>query len=178
VGYVALGIGFLVGFAIAATGPNSVTAGILAVLITAGSIVLGKFLMVEMQLMTIDTPVISAMSNEDFQGYFADQIVREREEAGKPVQLAEVDPENFDAATYYPPEIWAEAKNRHSKATSEELAAIEKKTSEEFSKAFNGFKGAMRWEAFKESFGILDIVFFVIAIATSWGTAARSEQAA
>lgn len=183
IGYVAWGIGILVGIAVAATGENGAGAGIVAVLITVLSLLGGKYAAVELQARNIEealgsqTVSAESITDEALQSDFADKIIEERESTGESVSRPEIDLDDTDAplAASYPRHIWAEAGDRLEEATAEEKDAMRAEHARQIEEMIGLFSGAMRDRGFRESFSAFDLLFFGLAVVTAWGIAARDE---
>ena len=189
IGYIAWGIGILVGVAVAATGQNSALAGVAAVVITVLSLVAGKYaavelavqdLQAEMEGMTAEWSDPDAdVDDEALQSFLANQIAEQREAAGEEIQWPEVSDDEESVAASYPPDIWKEAGGELSSKSDEEKAQLReqyvanaKQLAEMLGQAI---ANSVREEGFFASFGTLDFVFFGLAIVTAWGIASREE---
>lgn len=186
IGYVAWGIGILVGIAVAATGENGVPAGIAAVLITIVALLAGKLAAVEIAVQDMRgemeswTDVDSEMSDEDLTAHIAGKIASEREAAGETVDWPEVDYEqDVPLAETYPQNIWQQANKQLKSMNPEQQDAVREEAMaarREFAETMgNALAGAAREEGFMASFGVLDLIFFGLAIITAWGIATREE---
>jgi len=184
VGYVAWGIGLLVGLAVAATGKTGVTQGILAVIITTVSIAGGKLATVQMQLSSEGFSTDSIMEELRAEGdnflirTFADEEVIQRLSQGE--QIIWPSGMTFDDAyepQHYPAEIWDAAQIRWEALSAQEqqnqLAQILSQTETNIS----GATSEIRTEALLGNFGLMDLVFYGLAIATAWRTTSRERVA-
>lgn len=196
IGYLAWGIGGLVGFAVArGAGQQGPMLGAIAVVITVLSICGGK-------LATIDLLIQDELANavqesadlspEDFEepalvSRIADKLVAEREEAGEEIEWPEnqevsslEDLEELEASQFYPEDIWAEAEQRWQSMSDQEQGALRQQAASEARQLAEEFGEQMRGvylvEAFKGSFGIIDIVFFGLGIVTAWGFASSQGE--
>ncbi|MEM9185967.1 MAG: hypothetical protein AAGB00_05660 [Planctomycetota bacterium] len=183
VAYVALGIGALVGFAVAATSDSSGPAvGGLAVVITVLALLVGKYASVELMLQHelggVDGGGAVAAEDLDDDAMIAsvaDEIVEERNEAGAGIVLNEVDFEDEDAQAkdQYPSEVWSAASRRWAGKSSEDQQAARAELAEQTSAAMELFRDQLiamaRQEGFKASFGGFDLLFFGLAMYTAWG---------
>ena len=182
IGYLAWGIGFAVGVAVAATGEHSPTAGVVAVIITIISLLGGKYGAVEMQIQSLKAEGGWAdqleITDEDLQDYLADDIVREREAAGNPVNLPEVD-DDAPLADSYPPAIWSEAGKQLRNMPADQKEEFRAQVLQEYTAFVENFQGefenSIRQQGFLASFGVLDLVFFALGIMTAWGIATRGD---
>ncbi|MEM7781995.1 MAG: hypothetical protein AAF939_13155 [Planctomycetota bacterium] len=186
IGYIALGIGFLVGVAVAATGKNSATAGVLAVVITCVSICAGKYASIELSIQKAANDFAAStdvISDEDLISGLADKIAEDREDAGEEIAWPEVNDDSeveLPLSTYYPKDLWAEASEKFAGMSAEEKQVLKderNKMMEEIKQAFGQALGNnVRQEAFLASFGFLDILFFGLGAYTAWGIASRDED--
>lgn len=189
IGYVAWGIGGLVGGVVAAAGENGLPAAILAVVITALSILAGKYAAVDMAVKKAADEIaaeshvtLADVGDDDLQGILARDIAAAKEAAGEEIEWPP-GADNFEndvpVEQTYPRDIWKTAGKQLAKKTPQEQSQMKDeyvKEAEEFQQAvIEGFGGMMRKEAFKQSFGIFDLVFFGLAVATAWGIASRDE---
>jgi len=111
---------------------------------------------------------MSQVSDASFISDFADDIVIEQTGAGKQLQWpAGKTAETAKQAGDYPPEIWQEA----NKKWTDLGPAGQQKKRDEAAAAFMNFakmlRGQLVWMAFKNSFGPVDVIFFLLAIATA-----------
>lgn len=186
IGYLAWGIGFLVGLAVAAVGQSpGAPAGALAVAITLLSILGGKYASVDMMLraeLQKMTDAEVSLGPQDFEedamiGNIAYEIAEQREEAGETIAWPDYDKEdeNLTAEATFPPAIWREAKQQWTSKTPDEQLQLREEASENAKAMMGAFQDQMvasaRGEAFTASFGVLDLVFFGLAVATAWGIA-------
>ena len=169
IGYLAWGIGALVGFAVAAgSSGGGVAPGLAAVLITILSICGGKYVgsywMVDKMFAEAgdittdwtDTQFISALANDvlsdpQMEDTYAD---------------FEFDDE-AEGADYYPPEIWTEAQTQWEAMEITEREAFQEKRKREISDAISQVRGSVAMASFKSSFGPVDIVFFILGVITA-----------
>jgi len=186
IGYIAWGIGILVGLAVAATGQRGPLAGVAAVLITIISLLGGKYVVVELfvQSMLAETGEFgfelgdadAEYTEEDLQVYLAGRIAFQREEAGETVEWPDVDDEEESSAAYYPPDIWQEAGEQLNGMSIDEKVALRKDQLAEMEEFTELFAESMRTGGFLASFGLMDILFFGLAIASAWGIASREQE--
>lgn len=189
IGYIAWGIGGLVGVAVAAAGKNSAHAGVVAVVITIVSILGGKYAAVELGVQEMeaelqalaDQQLASAndITDEALQSTLADNIAKQREEGGQEIVWPEVADDDQPAEAYYPADIWKEAgtqlrgKSEEEKAQlREERLEMAKEWADQVSRAM---ADAAREEGFVASFSPYDFLFFGLAVFTAWGISSREE---
>ena len=183
VGWIAWGVGFLVGLGvrIGAGDEDGWLPGITATSIALASVLLAKYLVVSLL-------VSSAMA--EFQEYrvtdpnemvavHADEVAEEFEQAGRPV-VWPPDDESEDAPieTHYPPDVWAEAKRRWSQLSPEEQQAQTSKHEEEVSEAIELLTKEARSTAFQDSFTPWDLLWFGLAAVTAFkvGSGLASDE--
>lgn len=190
IGYVAWGVGILVGVAVAATGRNSTPAGIGAVLITILALVAGKYAAVELYVQGLQTEIEEAASEwsgldeevtaQDLQSFLAHKLVAQREAAGETIEWPEVAENETNLAAFFPADIWAGAVEQLAEKSDEQRAALSNEFVVEAKIMTDDFveadMKAIREEGFMASFGAFDLIFFGLAIATAWGIASRDEE--
>ena len=189
IGYVAWGIGILVGAAIAATGKRSPLAGVAAVLITIVAIAGGKYAVIEIavQQMRAEMDLMAAqelgpeveVTDVELQGFLAGKNATQREEAGEEISWPEVAEDEESVEAVYPADIWREAGEQFKQKTPDEKVALREEylaAARELTANFGqAFVDAARKEGFAASFGIIDVIFFGLAVITAWGIASREE---
>ena len=184
-GILAWGIGALVGFAVllgAGNDSNPAMGGV-AVVIAILAIVAGKYLAVYMHVDKefggLDVAV--QFEDEDFLvSYIADEVVTEYEEAGKELNWPEdADMESMSAASDYPADVWAEASNRWGAMSVAERDSFKQERISQTQAKIEAFSGDLTWEAFRASFGLFDVLWFILGAATAFrlGSGATEPQA-
>lgn len=174
-GYLALGIGALVGYAVAwATRGGSAASAGLSVLLTLLSIAGGKYLAVQWRNVeafeTWRADQMAEWSDEFTISFMADEILEVRSEAGQPAV-----PDDFEGAVEgdYPPDVWSEAKKRWDGLDDPSrkgfAAAKRKELEREFLRAMR--KASLA--AITKNLGVFDLVFFVLGVVTAWQIAFR-----
>lgn len=184
VGYVAWGIGLLVGFAVAATGKNGALPGVAAVLITIVSIVAGKYAAVELAFREVGASTDAIMEEIKAEGdkgvvrSLADAIVAERMEKGEQLAWpAGMSIEDAMEPADYPPGIWAAAEKEWGGKSEEEKQSARDAHLALVEANMAAGMAAARTEGFLATFGVIDLVFFGLAVVTAWGLASRGEEA-
>ena len=182
IGWIAWGVGGLVGFAVAYGNDDKhrapAAAGALAVGITVLSIVAGKYAAVQMVMPSDDE--IVAMFTENVQveevivSYVADEVAAEFSAAGRTVDWpAGVDPANAQSEGEYPVDVWAEAESRWAgweagqQTQFREDRAADVRANVEAS--LPEIRAAISGGSFADSFGGMDLIFFGLAMVTAWG---------
>lgn len=183
IGYVAWGIGILVGVAVAATGENGAGAGIVAVVITVLSLLGGKYAAVEISARNLEeslgsqTVSADSITDEALQSNLADKIVKERESAGESISWPASNEHDIDLplAAQYPRDIWNEAGDQLEEATDEEKSAMRVEHAKQLEQAIGFLTSTVREQGFRNSFSLFDLLFFGLSVVTAWGIAARDE---
>lgn len=173
VGYIAWGIGAIVGFAVRAAAGNDkegFAPGATAVAVAIGAVVLGKFLaihfLVNKELAEMPFPTFTA---ETAQLQFAHEIAEERISKGQTLTFAGGKKlEEVENPTEFPPAIWQEATNKWNATPADE----QKRMTDEANRGMEKFKGALassaRNKAFANSFGPFDLLWFFLAAGTAY----------
>jgi hypothetical protein len=184
IGWLALGIGAAVGAAVAWGSKGSPRAGAIAVVITVLAIVGGKYLAVEIvlakEMKAADEEIAPFIeSGEYLISWLADEIVDEYEQEGKEFSWpAGVDPEDVYREQDYPPEIWNLAEVAWNDMNEYEKAEYKNYVEEQMDSNKKVFMAEVRKEGFIESFGVIDVIFFVLAVATAYKIAAKPDKPA
>ena len=202
IGWLAWGIGAAVGLACAAgarvgtepedgrpaTGP---ILGFIAVAITLLSICGGKYALVEAQVQQMltefrastDEQLAAGFPDEMLVSYLADEAAASehgddwRERYDWPEGI---DPTTAATESEYPAELWSPAQERWDAMSGDDRAAFKAQTESDYrdrATAFaNDYAQQVRQEGFLATFGVMDLVFFGLAIVTAWGIAAASPD--
>jgi hypothetical protein len=181
VGYVAWGIGFLAGLGVrlAAGAENEgVFPGVLGVGIAVVAILGAKYAVTSL---LVDKHMAEALaetatitfSEDDNVGVLAQTMVEEQTAAGKKFpEPTEAALENDVRSDDFPPAIWAAAKKQWGALSKDEQATRAAATKASFEEATKQFAGMMRGkvfeEAFRESFGMYDLLWFGLAAFTAF----------
>lgn len=197
IGYLAWGIGLLVGIAVAkGAGTRSPALGLTAVVITALSICGGKLLVIDILLdrelaqaaAEADELAPSDFDDDAMVARAANQLIASREAAGDTIVWPDIDYESMSAeeiealpvANQYPRDVWQEAESEWSSLSEDQQSEQREQASEEVKGAAIAFgqamKGAVLWDAFKGSFGVIDLLFFGLGVFTAWGIASSGED--
>jgi hypothetical protein len=184
VGYVAWAIGGLVGFACAKGSERGGSrVGLTAVVITILSIAAGKYLAVELQVKKQLGGVeatfqeeVAKLQNEDYLiSYLADDVAAEKQEAGEDLQWPEgVNPEEGGAGPAdYPADVWASALEQWEALSPDQQEEFRTVLEGRVREGVEGYYQAVATAGFTGSFGVLDLLFFGLAIATAYRIAAQ-----
>jgi len=189
IGWLAWGIGLAVGLAcVKGAGYGSRLIGMSAVVITLLAILLGKYAAIELQVNdefgdpeVLIQESIATLNDETLTSYVADTLIEDLVQKGENVEWpAGVDPEYASTKAEYPPEIWNSAAEQWNALTQEEKQeyrqAIEASIRENFGKNFNVFQDEIRNQGFLNSFGLMDLVFFGLAVYTAFSVAKSDES--
>lgn len=189
VAWIAWGVGALVGYGVAVgnrgASHSATGAGILAVGIAILAIVAGKYAAIQLVLPDTDDIAaawIASLEDEELVvSYVADEVAGEFEAAGRPVEWpAGVDPNRASTEAEYPPDVWAEAASRWTGFSQEERSSfrgeLEDQIQQNAAAAGPEIRATMVEEAFRGSFGGLDILFFGLAVVTAFGVAAGGRK--
>ena len=179
VGWIAWGVGLLVGVGFAAGAKQGgPVAGAGAVVIAALSLIAGKYAAIELMLSHElgDLSEISASVLEGLQddqqaiGYLADRIVAKLEEGGQPVAWPELDhvDEHTPIQALYPADVWQEASRVWTGMSPDEQQSFREQAADSAQASFSEIRDAMAAEGFFMSFGFMDILFFGLAIAAAY----------
>jgi hypothetical protein len=171
VGWIAWGIGFLVGFGVraAAQEDEGFGPGGVATAIAIGSVVLGKYLVITWAFSGISGELANMeVTGEDMISTVAMEIAEERKSAGQTVIWPEDIAEEAPASESFPPDIWAEASKKwNATPENEKQEQIEERNQEiaEFAAMLgDAFKGT----AFRDSFAAWDLLWLGLASITAF----------
>ena len=181
IGWIAWGIGLLVGLGVVVGGKSPGVAGaVLAVVITVGSILLGKYATVELllnkELANASADLSKEYTEENYISFLADLIVAEREENGEPVDWpAGVDPSEAMVERDYPADVWREANAKWAELPEERREEFKKAVLEQMQQNIELYVDQMHsqiaQEGFIQSFSGMDLLFFGLAIYTAFQAA-------
>lgn len=182
IGWIAWGVGFAAGcgVSVGSRGQAGQTGGMLAAVIALGSIVLAKYAVVELvvshaisdKLRITDTDVAPADDREFWVSYVANEIVREKEKAGKPVQWpAGMTASKASQKADYPTAIWNDAGKRWDAQSYEQRENFRNAAAAEIVQERNSllasFQSSVTHEGFVQSFHLMDILFGFLAVGTA-----------
>lgn len=174
IGWIAWGIGGLVGICVrVAAGTDDDLAGIVAAALAALSVIGGKYAATSMHVDDAFAEASGAVAEIDDDSaimFIADQIIEQRLAAGEQiawpgdVEAVEDAMEEAD----YPPEIWADAASRWDGLSPTEQADRKHQMAVYFKGQMESFRASVQEEAFLETFGLFDVLFFGLAVATAF----------
>ena len=194
IGWIAWGVGLLCGLGVALGGKGEAAqiGGALAATLAIASILAGKYAVVEM-LINKDMAPIQAHINEaktpgpeDTQywtHYIADQLVKQRNDAGQKVNWPkDVEPEDAEKESDYPPEIWKDAAARWKVMSVDDQAKFAQQASvaidQEIRQLMADITTHVKKRGFIESFGLMDLLFGALAIGTAFRVGSGSMPSA
>jgi tellurite resistance protein len=189
IGWIAWGVGGLVGYGVAAGNRDgtrsSTAAGVLAVAISIVAILAGKWAGVQM-IMPSDEEILematAGFDQEEYVvSYVADDVAAELEAAGRTVDWPSgVDPATASAEADYPPEIWAEAELRWAGLTEQQKLVfqedLETEVRDNVEANLPEIRAAMAGGGFAGSFSPMDVVFFGLAMVTAFGVGSGARK--
>jgi hypothetical protein len=171
IGWIAWGIGFLVGLAVrmgAGEEVEGTAPGVTAAVIAVLAILVRKYAAASM-LVDKHMPDFGGIDPAGVISGFADEIVEECTTAGKPINWPPgKNVETAKVAGDYPADIWQEANTKWNDLGPAGQQKLRDERAAAMKKIMGALKGNIVWEAFKASFGPVDIIFFLLALATSY----------
>ncbi|UCD24018.1 MAG: hypothetical protein JSW51_13465 [Gemmatimonadota bacterium] len=196
VGWVAWGVGGLVGFGVVlgSGGHKSQAIGVLAVVVTVLALVAAKYTTVQLILSDgseLAEALVSGLE-EDGEGlvasleddelvvsYIADEVVIEFMSEDRTVTWpAGVDPSQASTEVEYPADVWAVAQSRWDAMSLTEREeyrnGLREMVTANLALALEEVRGEMARVGFIGSFGLMDLIFFGLAIATAYKVAANT----
>lgn len=189
IGWIAWGIGALVGWAVAAANREgarpATAAGVLAVAITVLAMVAGKYAAVQLVVPTDEELVgmfLEGFADDEYViSFLADDVAAEIQSAGGSVQWPEgVNPQNAASEVEYPPDVWAEAEARWGAMTVGEREdfreARRSQTRAEVEANLPAIRAMVTRGDFLGSFSPMDLIFFGLGIVTAFGTASGRQS--
>ena len=172
IGWLAWGIGAAIGFGVSyGSSEGGVTPAVIAVVITFISLCGGKYIAVQMAVNAITNKANQAdikLTDEHCMMTMASQLVEEKTLRGeKPKFCNGKTFSNVERLADYPADVKKVVRDSWSEMTAEEKSEAKESILAEFEFAVEQFKGEIAKEAFFNSFGILDLVFFGLGIYTA-----------
>lgn len=173
IGWLAWGIGAIVGIGVAWGARGGAAAGLLAVL----SILGGKYASVHLpvnkeltdQFAALDQAVADLGNDASVIPHVAYEIVDDRTANGEPIEWPEgVNPDAAEDEEDFPQAVWSEARARWEAMSGAEQASYRTMLTERMRGGFEAYLAEVRMNAMKHSFGVLDVVFFLLAIVTAY----------
>ncbi len=195
IGWIAWGIGMLVGIGVRVVGSQEVAtfdkvqkrmvrttvgaegpvAGMVAAVLAVVSVLAGKYALVHLFVSAPASSIEDFLEDDAMISSIADQIVVEHESAGRPVSWpAGVTADEAYERTDYPPEIWTEAESRWNAVPPEEKESFKAAQAELIGAAFESMEGA-QGSMFLASFGAFDLLWFGLAAVTAFRLGASAS---
>jgi hypothetical protein len=195
IGWIAWGIGMLVGVGVRVVGSQEVAvfdkvqrkmvrsrvgaegpvAGMVAAVLAVVSVLAGKYALVQLFLSEPATSLQDYLEDEAMISSIADQIVVEQESAGRTVSWPSgVSADEAYEEADYPPEIWTEAESRWSALPAEERERFKKAQAQLLGDALENLEGAQS-TMFLASFGAFDLLWFGLAAVTAFRLGASAS---
>jgi len=181
IGWLAWGIGLAVGLAcVKGAGYGSRLIGMTAAIITILAILAGKYATIELHINNefgdpeaMIQESIAALNDETLTSYVADEIIENLAQGGGNVEWpAGVDPATASTKADYPAEIWSSAEEQWNALSPDEKQefreTIEASIRVGFDVHFGELQGQVRKQGFLQSFGLFDLIFFVLAVSTAF----------
>ena len=173
IGWIAWGIGFLVGVFVrfaAGEAQEGLAPGLTAAIIAILAVLGGKYAAVHMLVSQhLGSVAEVTITEEQMIVSYADEIIEEREAKGQKVVLPGGKTiEMASSQADYPPAIWRQAAAKWNKLSADDKAkqlAVEQASTNAL---MAGMVGAVRKEAFTESFSPFDALWFFLAAATAF----------
>lgn len=182
IGWVAWGIGAVVGVAVAwGSKGSSAAGGVIAAIITIVAIVGGKFATVEIVLgkdvKDINQTTAQIIQDDDYMiSWIVADIIGDMTQEGMKIDWPEgVDPENITSKADYPTSIWATAEESWNAGSDKKKADYRKVIEKQIEANVQLYTSETRKASFLGSFGVIDIIFFVIAIGTAYKIASKAD---
>jgi hypothetical protein len=185
IGYVAWGIGFLVGMCvkIGAAENEGAAYGALALLLSVLAILGAKWMVADLLVKKhfAEFMKTAQISDQELTYEYVDVVLDEMEKEKQEIKWpGEFTRENAELPEHFPAGVWDKAAEKF-KALSDSEKQVKRIEREKFNKTLvETLVESSRNEAFKNSFGVVDIIFFVLAAYTAYsiGAGGKSEEAA
>ncbi|HLP85179.1 MAG TPA: hypothetical protein VK157_12595 [Phycisphaerales bacterium] len=165
-GIVGLGMGVL-----AKDDANTAT-GVIAALVAVGAVALGKFGAIHFIIEKETAKMLASegpVTMEDAKIIMADQLVEEYERAGKTLTWAEgMSMQDATTVADYPADLQKDLEVRWAAAPAETQEQYRQTYEHNRTEGIAAFKSEIRDSAFKESFGLFDILWLVLAVGTAF----------
>lgn len=169
IGWIACGIGALVGFgmALGSRGEAGIAGGVVAAVIALLSVGAGKYAAVQFSVSKLTSEVSANLhfSDDDAKAYMADQLVTERESKGETLKWPDgMTSDDAEKLADYPVVVVKDVEKRW-KGMSPEAAKQYTAQAEEQAKAqMKVAFASLGQTAFERSFGLFDILWAVLAV--------------
>ena len=171
-GWVAWGIGVLVGVTVAATAQEraGLMTGVGAAAIALAGIIGGKYIAIRVEVADIASESGWAeVTDELVISYIADEIAKARLDAGETIEWpTEFELGEASEEADYPTDIWAEASGRWESADDAWRTQYREFVEYTHKQSLAQFSSAVSEQALLDSFTIIDLVFFLLAVVSAW----------
>ncbi len=172
-GWIAWLVGVLAGggVALVARGNTGMFTGIVAAVCALTCVGAGKYMAISMVVdqLVAQLPVSGPLSDEDVQMHLAGQITDEWESAGKELKWPNGEPpEDVEGPDDLPPALWAETTARWKAATPQWQADYRSQAQTEVAAELETLKQVVKEDAFKQSFGLFDILWLFLALGSAF----------
>jgi hypothetical protein len=176
VGYVAWGVGILVGLGFRFLGGNASgpVAGISAALVAILSVLAGKWCAVALALGGLGNNV--ELTHEHGIARRAQLIAEQREQKGEKVAWPELQDDDAPAQERFPKDIWQRAEQDWQALQPDEQQAELDQQRTEMEQMVGKIAGALQMQVFLQSFNIIDLIFGLLAISTAYKMAANGPM--
>lgn len=166
-------VGAITGFgaALGARGHVGTFTGVIAAVIAAGAVIGAKYAVVENIVGQVEKKVAHAVVAKDEHaiGMIAREVAREHEAAGKHYQWpGDVTPDKAIQEDDFPAIIWTEASSRYEAMDDAAKAERKSAATAEMKQDFHGAMNDVRSEGFAAMFGVVDILFFLLALGSAF----------
>jgi phosphate/sulfate permease len=181
IGWIAWGIGAAVGAGVAWGSSGSPAMGVAAVVISVLAILAGKFITVEIilakELKAANQDMNQQILNDEYViSWLADEAVAVYQEKQIPVNWPEgINPEDATSQADYPADVWQAAAYKWNSMSAAEKEEYRENVRQQAEVNIAAYASDMRKEGFIGSFGIIDIVFFLLAILTAYKIGSKTD---
>lgn len=184
IGWIAWGIGGLVGLGVAVGGGGKLGAlgGIIAVVLSVAAIAGGKYAALQWDVSTAASDpeyleIIDNRSDEFLITWIADEIAADAEENGAELDWPTPDPDERMTEADYPPDIWSQAAAQWDTMSEEERATLRETVRDIEIRAYQAFLDEYAaGQGFIDSFSLFDALWIFLAVATAWQIASSERQ--
>lgn len=183
IGWIAWIIGGLVGIAVAVASSENkgLNTGIIAVVIAAASICVGKYAAVHFTVSDITSKVVGTITvdEEDAKMEIATALVKEYESGGKVLKWADgMTIDTTEKLADFPKDLVKDVESRWSAMSATAQTNYRDALKETRKAAFASISGHIESEGFFASFGLLDLLFFGLAMFTAFkvGSGMQSDE--
>lgn len=182
IGWIAWAVGVVVGMGVRLTsgGASGAGLGVLASILALASIAGGKY---AAAYLTVQSMVKAAskieINDEQAQGYIANQLVREYEEAGKPLKWPDgKDQETAEEEKDYPPDLWKDMQSRWAQMSPKEQQDYRAQIKASFMGELQGASAGIAGAGAFEDLSAWDGLWAILALASAFriGSGAASTS--